>query len=284
MHRIHTLEHPGLSFLIVTDGSQRSDEAVALGGQIARLAHARVTLLGCGLKSDALQAHLQEARKQLGSGLAALDVQTSTEEPAQAVARAVEQQPYDLLVLGYHQQQDTSLAEDILQVGEHHLLLVPCAQDAPAQALICVASGEPGKDAVLFAGRLVRHLGAAATLMTVLPEATKDANVQQRVERFLEGGVKSLSLLGVPANTIIRDGTASEEITQELKQGSYDMLVLGMPLTGPSGKVSLAGAVEQVLNNVTDRAILVVRSRFMGARTYPILTSVRETRIPERVR
>jgi sulfate transport system ATP-binding protein len=280
VHRIHTLEHPGLSFLIVTDGSQRAEEAVALGGQIARLAHARVTLIGCGLKHEALQAHLQEARKQLGSGLAALDVQTSLDEPAKAVIRAVEQQPYDLLVLGYDHKQDTSLAEDILQIGEHHLLLVPCAQKTPTQALICVASGEPGKDDVLFAGRLVRHLGAGATLLSVLAASNKDADLHRRTEHFLEGGVQSLSLLGVPAKTAIRTGTAAEEIILEVKQGDYDLLVLGVPLTKSSGKVSLSGAVEQILDSVTDRAILVVRSHFMGARTYPIVTGDRETYTP----
>jgi sulfate transport system ATP-binding protein len=281
VHRIHTLEHPGLSFLIVTDGSRRAEEAVALGGQIARLAHARVTLIGCGLNEEALQAHLQEARKQLGSGLAALDVQTSHDEPAKAVVRAVEQQPYDLLVLGYDHQQDSSLAEDILQVGEHHLLLVPCAQQAPTQALICVASGEPGKDDVLFAGRLVRHLGADATLLSVLAATNKDPDLARRTEHFLEGGVQSLSLLGVPAKTNVRSGAVAEEILQEVKEGDYDLLVLGVPLTKSSGKVSLSGAVGQILNSVTDRAILVVRSHFMGARTYPILAGEHETDIPE---
>jgi hypothetical protein len=60
--------------------------------------------------------------------------------------------------------------------------------------------------------------------------------------------------------------------------------VLGVPLTKASGKVSLSGAVEQVLNSVTDRAILVVRSHFMGARTYPILAGDRETRLADRSR
>jgi nucleotide-binding universal stress UspA family protein len=239
-----------------------------------------VTLIGCGLKHEALQAHLQEARKQLGSGLAALDVQTSLDEPAKAVIRAVEQQPYDLLVLGYDHKQDTSLAEDILQIGEHHLLLVPCAQKTPTQALICVASGEPGKDDVLFAGRLVRHLGAGATLLSVLAASNKDADLHRRTEHFLEGGVQSLSLLGVPAKTAIRTGTAAEEIILEVKQGDYDLLVLGVPLTKSSGKVSLSGAVEQILDGVTDRAILVVRSHFMGARTYPIVTGDHETYTP----
>jgi sulfate transport system ATP-binding protein len=275
VHRIHTLEHPGLSFLIVSDGSRRAEAAVALGGQIARLAHARVTLIGCGLEGEALQSHLQEARKQLGSGLAALDVQTSQNTPAQAVTLAVEQQPYDLVVLGFDPGEDISLAEQILQVGEHHLLLVPNVQPTPQQALICVTSGEPGKDDILFAGRLVRHLGAEATLLSVIPPANQSADLIKRTENFLEGGVQSLSILGVPARTAIRTGPAIETIGHELSQGSFDLVVLGLPLAKPNGKISLSGIVEQLLNSITDRAILLVRSRYLGARYYPIM--VRES-------
>jgi sulfate transport system ATP-binding protein len=278
VHRIHTLEHPGLSFLIVSDGSRRAEAAVALGGQIARLAHARVALIGCGLEGEALQAHLQEARKQLGSGLAALDVQTSHNTPAQAVTLAVEQQPYDLVVLGFDPREDISLAEQIMQVGEHHLLLVPNLQQAPTEALICVTSGEPGKDDVLFAGRLVRHLGASATLLSVIPAAVNSADLLKRTENFLEGGVQSLSILGVPAKTAIRTGPATETIQQEVSQGGYDLVVMGLPLTKPSGKVSLTGVVEQLLDTITDRAILLVRSRYLGARYYPIMVREGEAR------
>jgi sulfate transport system ATP-binding protein len=281
VHRIHTLEHPGLSFLIVSDGSNRSQAAIALAGQMARLAHARVTLIGCCLQEELLQAHLQETRKQLGSGLAMLDVQTSPFTAAQAVSLAVEQQPYDLVVLGFNHQEDIPLAEQILQVGEHHLLLVPGAQEVPSQALICVTSGEPGKDDILFAGRLVRHLGAEATLMSVLPVANKDTDLASRTERFLEGGVQSLSILDVPARTIIHSGSVIEAITHEAAQHEYDLLVVGTPLTGPSGKVSLSGAVGQILDTVTDRAILVVRSRYLGARTYPIVVGERNTRVTD---
>jgi sulfate transport system ATP-binding protein len=269
VHRIHTLKHPGLSFLIVSDGSRRSEAAIALGGEIARHAHARVTLLGCGQVDETLQAHLQEARKQLGSGLASLTVQTSHDSATQAVVLATEQQPYDLVVVGFQHQEDVELAEQILQVGEHHLLLVPGSQNAPQRALICVASGEPGKDDVLFAGRLVRHLGADATLLSVLPGESQDTDLHQRTNRFLEGGVQSLSILGVPSKTLIRTGGIIDEITQEVAQGDYDLLVLGVPLTKPNGNVSLSGITEQILRSVNDRAILVVRSHFMRARKYP---------------
>ncbi len=275
VHRIHALAHPGLSFLIVTDGSLRAQAALTLGGQIARLAHARVTLLGCGQKGEVLQNHLQDARKQLGSGLASLEVLSSPDGPAQAVAWAVEKQPYDLVVLGFGAQDDLPLAEQILRVGEHHLLLIPCPQPTPSQALICVSSGEPGKDDVLFAGRLIRHLGADATLLSVIPPSGDQASQRTRTQRFLEGGVQSLYLLGVPARTVIRSGPAYEEIKKEIQEGDYDLLVLGAPLARQSGQISLMGVIGQVLDSTVDRAILIVRSHYIGAHVYPLITGRR---------
>jgi ABC-type Fe3+/spermidine/putrescine transport system ATPase subunit/nucleotide-binding universal stress UspA family protein len=260
VHRIHALAHPGLNFLIVTDGSLRSRAAIALGGQIGRLAHARVTLLGCGQPENALKFHLEEARKQLGSGLAAIETLTLPQSASQAIAWAVEKRPYDLVILGFGRQEDLHLAEEILEVGEHHLLLVPQPQSAPGKALICIASGEPGKDDVLFAGRLVRHLSAEATLLSVLPPAAKDADLKRRIERFMEGGVRSLSLLGVPANTAIRSGLVPDEIQKEVQEHGYDLVVLGAPLSNPDGSISLSGVVGQTLQKITDRSILIVRS------------------------
>ncbi|MCX6046333.1 MAG: ABC transporter ATP-binding protein, partial [Chloroflexi bacterium] len=55
INRIHALTHPGLRFLLPTDGSPPAQAALVVAGQIARLAHARVTLLGYGLTGEALQ-------------------------------------------------------------------------------------------------------------------------------------------------------------------------------------------------------------------------------------
>ncbi len=262
VHRIHTLVHPGLNFLIATDGSLRSRAAVALGGQIGRLAHARVTLLGYGQPTEVLETHLDEARKQLGSGLAAIETLTFPLPVDQAITQAVEKHPYDLVVLGFGYQEDTQLAERVLEIGEHHLLLVPRPQSVPAKALICVASGEPGKDDVLFAGRLVRHLNADATLLSVLSPTVNDPNLNVRVDRFLEEGVRSLSLLGVPATTLTRSGSVPTEIHAEVEKNGYDLVVLGAPLTNPNGRVSLTGVVSQTLEKITNCSILIVRSHY----------------------
>jgi sulfate/thiosulfate transport system ATP-binding protein len=75
------LSHPGLNFLVVTDGSLRSQSAVSLGGYLARMAHARMTLLGVGKDHILLDAYLQDARKQIGSGMASVEVQTDRAPP-----------------------------------------------------------------------------------------------------------------------------------------------------------------------------------------------------------
>ncbi|MCK6625219.1 MAG: ATP-binding cassette domain-containing protein [Anaerolineae bacterium] len=260
VRRIHALAHPGLSFLIVTDGSPLSNGALTLGGQIARLAHARITLLGYGQKPETMERHLREAREQLGSGLAALETRATPDLLAEAVAKEVERRPYDLVVLGFQRQESVELAEQILQSGEHHLLLVSQPQPTPTRALICVTSGEPGKDDVLFAGRLVRHVGAEATLLSVLPqEEGSQPLARSRAERFLAGGVRTLELLGVPARTSIRTGPVRDEITREVTTGGYDLLVMGAPLPQRDGRVPLNGIVGQILN-VINRPVLIVRS------------------------
>lgn len=268
IHRIHALAHPGLSFLIVTDGSPRAQAAIALGGQIARLAHASVMLLGCGLPEAVLHTHMQEARKHLGSGLAWLETIILPDSPVRAITQALDRQSYDLVILGFDCQEDLTVSEEILQNGEHHLLLVPCHQPIPNRALICVASGEPGKDDVLFAGRLGRHLGIDCSLLSVLPSRNQDQEMLRRTEHFLEGGVHSLSLLGVTAQPIIRYGNITEEIRHEVQDGQYSLLVLGAPLAKPNGRILLTGIVEQILNQISDRAILIVRSHYIRSRSF----------------
>jgi sulfate/thiosulfate transport system ATP-binding protein len=267
VRRIHALVHPGLSFLILTDGSESAQAALDLGGQIARLAHARVTILSYGLEADKHESHLQGAKEKLGSGLAQLEVRSSPHSPDVAVAQEVERRPYDLVILGVSGLAPATrvpLAEKILRLGEHHLLLVPAEHAEPAHALVCVMSGEPGKEDVLFAGRFLRHLGAHATLMSVITSAN-DSELHNRAERFLTGGMRTLELLRVPAETVIRTGNVHDEITDQMKEGEHDLLIMGAPLPHGGDKVSLEGVVGQIMKEMTTHPVLVVRSRYAAA-------------------
>ncbi len=277
VRRIHALLHPGLSFLILTDGSQASEATLTLGGQIARLAHARVTILIHGSTTDA-QNHLQEMKEKLGSGLAQLEVRVTADTADMAVANEVERQPYDLVITGgsgMAASGSLQLAERILRAGDHHLLIVPAPHTEPTHALVCVISGEPGKEDVLFAGRFLRHLGAQCTLLSVLPLVGNNSEMHDHAEKFLVGGIRTLEVLGVPAKMAIRTGNIRDEINKQMKAGEHDLLVLGAPLTYRKGQVSLEGIVGQVIKDMTTHPVLIVRSHYAAVDFRPMTSDGR---------
>jgi hypothetical protein len=216
------------------------------------------------LEADKHESYLQEAKEKLGSGLAQLEVRSTPHSPDVAVAQEVERQPYDLVILGISPPASVNgvaLAEKILRLGDHHLLLVPAEHAEPARALVCVMSGEPGKEDVLFAGRFLRHLGAQATLMSVIASGNH-SELHDRAERFLTGGIRTLELLRVPAETTVRAGNVHDEIVHQMKEGEHDLLILGAPLPHGSDRVSLEGVVGQIIKEMTTHPVLIVRSRY----------------------
>ena len=261
IRRLHALGHPGLHFILLTDGSSRSQAALTTGGHLARLAHARVTLLGYGAKEKDLKKHLQEARKQIGSGMASMETHASSAQslPA-AVTRVTLERPADLVVVGWRPKNGLELPEQVLQAGNHHLLLATVPDPTLSNALICAASGEPGKDDVMFAGRLLRHIGAKATLLTVQNPLLTDEFQLIQMERFMAGGVQSLARFGIRANKQIKKGNPLTTILDEIRAGSYDLIVMGAPLPGRTGKLTLTGVVGSVLRSAQSCSFLIVRS------------------------
>jgi sulfate/thiosulfate transport system ATP-binding protein len=262
IRRLHALSHPGLNFLVVTDGSLRSQSAVSLGGYLARMAHARMTLLGIGKEQSLLDAYLQDARKQIGSGMASVEVRTDLSPAPVSIAKSVEANPVDLVIVGWRPMEGMSLAEQVLQVGEHHLLLAAHPGARFEKALVCVASGEPGKDDVLFAGRLLRHFGANATLLTVLNKAPGSGQQTSQIERFMAGGVHTLEMFGVSAQSKLRHGNPQKEVLQEIKEGQFDLVIVGAPLPQQGGRIALSGVIEDVAKELESCSLLIVRSHY----------------------
>src|SRR6266571_2604088 len=260
VRRVHALTHPGMSMLLVTDGSPASKAALALGGKVARLAHARVTVLAEGGGDNGrARAHLQAAKEELGSGLAGLETRSASEEFPEAIAGEASRQHYDLVVNGLPRKGRAELLERLLQAGEHHLLLVPAERPLPSRVLICVAVGEPGKEDVLFAARQVRHVGAAATILTVLPERHTPPQLRQ-AQRFLDAGLRTMAFLGVNARSAVRTGETLEQILAEVEAGNHEMLVLGAPLAERHGRVRVEGLVRDLLGRTGDRPVVLARS------------------------
>jgi nucleotide-binding universal stress UspA family protein len=162
--------------------------------------------------------------------------------------------------LGWQPKNGLEVPEQVLQAGNHHLLLATDADPVLTNALICAASGEPGKDDVMFAGRLLRHIGAKATLLTVQNPLLTDEFQLNQMERFMAGGVQSLARFGIRANKQIKKGNPLTTILEEIKAGEYDLVVIGAPLPGRSGRLALTGIVGSVLSSAQNCSFLIVRS------------------------
>jgi sulfate transport system ATP-binding protein len=262
VRRVHPLAHPGLSFLAFDDASERSRATLAHAGTLARACHARVSVL----VADGGPQRAQQVRELLGSGLAGLEIREAPERSAAALGREAARQPFDLVLLGRSATGGATAAacREALREGEHHLLVLPAAAPLPRTALVCVAVGEPGKDDVLFAGRLLRHLGTRVTLLSVL-RPDSDPETAARAHRFLDAGVRSFALYEVDATAQVREGRVGDTILDELQRGGHELVVLGVPLAGDGAGADLDGLAAHLLERLDTVPVLVVRPRQGGA-------------------
>jgi nucleotide-binding universal stress UspA family protein len=141
-----------------------------------------------------------------------------------------------------------------------HLLVVPAPAPRPQRLLVCVAVGEPGKADVSFAERLAWRLGAAVTILTVLPESAAGGEPPRHIQRFLEAAARVLARRGVQVETRIRFGDARREILAELASGGHGLLVLGAPVPARGEPPGLAGLVARLLATPPPCPVLIVRA------------------------
>jgi sulfate transport system ATP-binding protein len=257
LRRAHPLAHPGLRFLVLPDESPAAPAMVKLGEELARSIHARVSIVAEG--GD---------RRELGPGVAGAAQGLPDPGPNPAVSSfivrfadgpgAASRDSYDVVMVpaGTRVKDTTRL----LATGEHHLMVVPPAAALPTRFLICVAVGEPGKEDVLFASRLLRQLGAQATVLTVLDRGATD-EVPEHIARFLERSAVLLQGAGAAASTLVRRGSPLREIRAELAEGKHDLLVLGAPFPSVGSPTSLGGLVADVLEEPPPCPVLIVRAR-----------------------
>jgi sulfate/thiosulfate transport system ATP-binding protein len=260
VQRIHALLHPGLSVLIVTDGAPADQAIIIFGAELARLTHARLTIVGAGMSDAGLQERLQRVKQQLAA-LPVVHSHATADALGVALARQVESQPSDMVLFGQPRGGSLDVLGAALRMGEHHVLLLPPSHTSlPTSFLVCVAGNEPSKDDVLFAGRLARHLGAKTTLLSIVSDERDDSTQLERSERFLDASVRTLSQLGVEAHTQVRSGPVRETIEAEMIKGGHDLLVLGVPL-----RPLESARIRHFLTEAVTYPVLVVRSPTVGA-------------------
>lgn len=258
VRRLHALAHPGLHLLAAVDRQPQRLAVLDFAAALAERAQARLTVLSSD--PDQPREALATAQRQLpASGARAAAFQALASDFDEALERQVPAAFCDLALVATAPGEGEDEAEALLADGEHHLLLVRrAATPLPRRALLAVRVGEPGKGAIAFAGRLLRHLSPAITLLTV---AEGGAAEEERLlgRRFLESGRRTLEQLGLAVDERWREGEVAEAIAAELAQG-HDLLVVGAPLRSGHRGVRLGALLSRLIAKSGEHPLLIVRT------------------------
>ena len=182
IHRFHVLTSARLRLLIDPGKSDHEQIAAKLGTDIAARIHAHVTLASNDIAegSNWSAAQVPEGKTEdLGEG-------------------------FDIAVLGHVAEGRRGRLANV----RHHVLLVNRLARLPTKFLVCVGLGEQDKAEIRLSERLAWQLGAAATVLTVLPQDVDVENPPTYVSRLMTACVAAPSARGVIATARLRRGAS----------------------------------------------------------------------------
>jgi nucleotide-binding universal stress UspA family protein len=279
--------------LITTDGSYRGTNVARFSSLIARPAMAQVTLMGIAA-SSASRSHFEEYLEALrehlfeGSGCdVTLKIETGPAE--EGILNEVDQHFYHLVCIGWYRRYGLRrlLYGSITRyLGQHvpvPLLVVSSQAEGLERMLICTSGERAGETDAYVGGTVAALVGADVTMLHVMSQIalTPDAQLEDLEEDYTalqERGARegthlkrTLNILaeqGVPAEqrrAKVRHGLVLDEIIQEVRQGSYDLVVFGAHQV-PENR-SQRGLRALLQENIADqiltsvkRPVLIVRA------------------------
>jgi len=149
------------------------------------------------------------------------------------------------------------------------------------RVLFCVDESE-GADRALARGvAWLKDAGIEAVVLHVIPEVDERLRHYERlhedelreIERLfgheghgLEVAVQArerLKQLGLEAERKVRQGDPATEILAEVREGGYDLVILGSDATGAAEEPRLGSVAEQVARDAVT-SVLIVRARLGG--------------------
>jgi sulfate transport system ATP-binding protein len=218
VRRVHALAHPGLRLLLLADGTPASRAAVELGGQLARLVHARVTVLGHRPGASAAAS----GRAAAGSGRAVWAVTGSGRGASvAAVAAGARGAPAAEDLEALLQQVRETLGSGLAALEVRAIAEPPevaVAEEDARQPADLVVVGLPARDGVDLAERL---LGGGAHNLLLAPEGAAHA-----IERLLicvaigEPGKADVSFAGRVARHLGAEVTILTVLPEAARGGS----------------------------------------------------------------
>ncbi len=281
-----------MRILVASDGSECAREAALYACHFARPAQAEVVLLGVVEKPQTeptLRSALDALREEIvRQGVGECAVKIRHGEPHLQILAETEERFYHLTLVGVRGQRHLLpfvVGGTAMRLAQHirsPLLVVARARPAIRKMLICTSGEQPAENNAVVGGALAALIGAEVTVLHVMSQIplTLDAKVEDlersAAELIASGAREGLHLQrlleileahGVERTRSVpkvRHGLVIDEILSEVREGDYDLIVLGARpvLEGQSWWQWRALFLENIPNHVlthTRRPVLVVR-------------------------
>ena len=272
-----------MKILICSDGTQSTETAIHLGGSLAGPLKAETTLLGIAETSqdeqplrDALYKQAQLLQERGVSP--AIVVQSG--EPVRQIVDQTSKTNYDLVVIGArwigatgHYWRSAKTYEVIKAIQPPVLVAIgECKQ--LKRFLVCTGGKEFIDQALQLTGRLATVVNASVTLLHVMAEppamyadlVRMEENVGQLLESKSELGTnlgrqkKELERLGVSADIRLRHGIVVDQVFEEVREGSYDLIVTGTSQARGLLRHYIMGDLTRSILNRANVPVLVARA------------------------
>ncbi|HZQ08316.1 MAG TPA: ATP-binding cassette domain-containing protein [Anaerolineae bacterium] len=241
INNFHILPRIPIRVLVGTDESANLDTLLNYTVLLARATSGPVSFVAVADDTADAEGLVTHARETLEPQLSGVNFQARVGRFVDEVLGQVNEGGYDLLVVG-EPRKPTSRSEgtlrELIRRTRFPTLVVKDEPSAIRRILFCTAGGEPGKRDIIFGGRIARRAGAATTLLYVDPTPGAAARPEPPwIASHLEEGALTLLNQGIQAEVKRRQGVVVEEILKEMREGEYDLLVVGKHLEGRTTRV-----------------------------------------------
>ncbi|PYK64145.1 MAG: hypothetical protein DME50_15115 [Verrucomicrobia bacterium] len=272
-----------MKILICSDGTQSAETAIYLGGLLAGPLKADTALLGIAETSQDEQplrdALYKQAQLLQGHGVSPV-IAVQTGEPVRQILDQTFKNKYDLVVIGARWTgavgeywRSTKTYEVIKSVQPPVLVAIGEGKQLK-RFVVCTGGKEFIEQAVQFTGTLAAAVGASVTLLHVMAEppamyadlVRMEEDVTQLLESKselgtnLRGQKRELDRLGVSAEVHLRHGIVIDQVFEEVREGSYDLIVTGTSQARGLLRHYIMGDLTRSILNRANVPVLVARA------------------------
>jgi nucleotide-binding universal stress UspA family protein len=275
-----------MKLLICSEGSEQADRAIKLGAALAAGCQAEVTLLGIveapGENKTILDA-LKRAQSLLEDKKIHAELITKAGNPIEEIIKRTAETQYDLVIIGAVRKETqgafwlSSKSYKIIKEIKPPVLLAVGQSTTIKRLLICSGGKRYIDAAVRLGGTIARGVGAAVSILHVMPEPPalfahlpkmeEDTALLLRSHTELGNNLRhakeTLESMNVQVEVRLRHGQVLEEILRELRLGEYDLVVTGSALSR-SLRTYVLGDISREIVNRASCAVLIVRGQEIG--------------------